>query len=236
VTQNGELGMVIMSDPAQTGRTEPGLLARLSSIRFDKWTALDLIERIFVTVLFAHFAGRMFVAYHAEANIGIVLLVISEVLVMLLVLTRGRTEKISVNPTDWILAFAGTTAPLLAVPSLQNPIISAQLCVGLMLMGLCLQVSAKVILWTSFGIVAANRGVKIHGPYRFIRHPMYAGYVVTHIGFLLGFPSLRNAILYLAALAIQIARLKREERILMLDPAYQAYSSRVRYRLLPGLF
>jgi protein-S-isoprenylcysteine O-methyltransferase Ste14 len=47
---------------------------------------------------------------------------------------------------------------------------------------------------------------------------------------------LRNAILYLAALAIQIARLKREERILMLDPAYQAYAARVRYRLLPGLF
>ncbi len=236
MTQNGELGMVIMSDPAQTERTERGLFARISSIHFDKWTVLDLIERIFVTILFAHFAGKMFVAYSADANIGIVLLVISEVLVMLLVLTRGKTEKISVNPTDWILAFAGTTAPLLAVPSLQNPIVPPQLCIGLMLMGLCFQVSAKVILWSSFGIVAANRGVKIHGPYRFVRHPMYAGYVVTHIGFLLGFPSLRNAILYLAALAIQIARLKREERILMLDPAYQAYSERVRYRLLPGLF
>jgi protein-S-isoprenylcysteine O-methyltransferase Ste14 len=103
-------------------------------------------------------------------------------------------------------------------------------------MGLCLQTSAKLILWKSFGIVAANRGVKVAGPYRFIRHPIYAGYVLTHIGFLLGFPSLRNAILYLVALMIQSARLMREERILLQDPAYRAYAARTRYRLLPGLY
>ncbi len=34
----------------------------------------------------------------------------------------------------------------------------------------------KVLLGLSFGVVAANRGVKIGGPYSFIRHPMYAGY------------------------------------------------------------
>jgi protein-S-isoprenylcysteine O-methyltransferase Ste14 len=223
--------MVIMSDPGA-----PGLLARISSIRLDKWTVLDLIERVLVTALFAHFASIMLVAYSASANIGIALVTISELLVLFLILTRGKTDKISVNPADWMLAFAGTVAPLFATPSLHNPVVPVQLCVGLMLMGLCLQISAKFILWRSFGIVAANRGVKIHGPYRFIRHPIYAGYVVTHIGFLLDSPSLRNAALYLAALAIQIARLKREERILMLDPAYQAYSASVRFRLLPGLF
>lgn len=220
-----------MSDPAA-----PGLFARISSIRFDKWMVLDLIERILVTALFVHFAGKMFVAYSAFANIGVVLLVISEVLVLFLILTRGRTDKISVNPADWILAFTGTVAPLLATPSMPNPVVPVQLCIGLMLMGLCLQISAKFILWRSFGIVAANRGVKIHGPYRFIRHPIYAGYFVTHVGFLLDSPSLWNTVLYLTALAIQIARLKREERILMLDPTYQTYSASVRYRLLPGLF
>ena len=59
---------------------------------------------------------------------------------------------------------------------------------------------------------------------------------MKHIGFLLGFPSVQNSILYLAALAIQVARLNREERILRQDPVYQEFASRVRYRLLPGLF
>jgi protein-S-isoprenylcysteine O-methyltransferase Ste14 len=225
-----------MNDPAQNDTVERGLVAKLVSIRFDKWTVLDLAERVFVTVLFANFAGKMLVAYHDWKNIGFLLIVFSEVLVMLLVLTRGRTTAISTNWLDWVLAFAGTTAPLLAIPVVSNPILSGEVCIGVMLLGFCLQISAKVILWQSFGIVPANRGIKNSGPYRFIRHPIYAGYVITHIGFMLGFPSLRNAILYLAALAIQIARIKREENLLMQDPEYQSYAARVHYRLVPGLF
>jgi len=178
----------------------------------------------------------MLTAYHDQPSVGIVLLVISEVLVIGLVLTRGLSKTMSDNPLDWLLAFAGSSAPLLAVPAIENPVIPANICLILMITGMCIQISAKVVLWRSFGLVAANRGVKVDGPYRFVRHPMYAGYVLTHIGFLLGFPSVQNSILYLAALAIQVARLNREERILRQDPVYQEFASRVRYRLLPGLF
>jgi protein-S-isoprenylcysteine O-methyltransferase Ste14 len=229
------MGKISMQEPADIKQGERGFFPRILG-DFDRWAALDFAERAFVTAMFAIFAGKMLLAYHQRPNIAIALLVVSEVLVLLLVLMRGRTQSISTSPLDWTLAFAGSVAPLLAVPALQNPIIQQQICVGLMLMGLCLQTSAKLILWKSFGIVAANRGVKIGGPYRFIRHPIYAGYVLTHIGFLLGFPSMRNAILYLVALVIQTARLMREERILLQDPAYRAYAARTRYRLIPGLY
>jgi protein-S-isoprenylcysteine O-methyltransferase Ste14 len=65
---------------------------------------------------------------------------------------------------------------------------------------------------------------------------MYAGYTLTHIGFLLGFPSLQNALLYLTALLIDIARLVREERILNQDTHFRQYADRVTYRLLPLVF
>jgi protein-S-isoprenylcysteine O-methyltransferase Ste14 len=65
---------------------------------------------------------------------------------------------------------------------------------------------------------------------------MYAGYTLTHIGFLLGFPSLQNSLLYFTVFLIEIARLVREELILNQDPLYREYASRVRYRLLPGVF
>jgi protein-S-isoprenylcysteine O-methyltransferase Ste14 len=65
---------------------------------------------------------------------------------------------------------------------------------------------------------------------------MYAGYTLTQIGFLLAMPSALNAVLYALALAFQVARIHREERVLRLDPAYRAFADQVRYRLLPGVF
>ena len=102
--------------------------------------------------------------------------------------------------------------------------------------GLYIEISAKLILGRRFGIVAANRGVQDSGPYRFVRHPMYLGYTIVHAGFLLGFPSLWNAVLYGAELAIQIVRLLREERLLNNDASYRDYAQRVPYRLLPLVF
>jgi len=84
--------------------------------------------------------------------------------------------------------------------------------------------------------MAANRGVKRHGPYRLIRHPMYLGYAVTQIGFALLNPVWSNFLIYGAAFGLQIFRLKAEEGLLVQDPIYAAYMQRVRYRLAPGLF
>jgi protein-S-isoprenylcysteine O-methyltransferase Ste14 len=49
-------------------------------------------------------------------------------------------------------------------------------------------------------------------------------------------PSLLNAILYASALALQIVRILREERILCQDQHYRDFAARVSYRLLPGVF
>ena len=127
-------------------------------------------------------------------------------------------------------------APLLVAPAAASTFIPSTIATALMFSGMITQISAKAVLWRSFGLVPANRGIKTKGPYRFVRHPMYAGYTLTHIGFLLGFPSLQNSLLYLTAFLIEVARLLREELILSQDPLYREYAARVRYRLLPGVF
>ena len=68
--------------------------------------------------------------------------------------------------------------------------------------------------------------------------PMYAGYTILHhgMGFLLGFPSFWNIVLYSTELAIQLARLLREELLLNEDQNYRAYATRVRYRVIPLVF
>src|SRR5260370_34994067 len=143
---------------------------------------------------------------------------------------------VSTDPLDWALSLIAVNAPLLAAPAAASTFMPSQIATSLMLTGMIIQISAKVVLWRSYGLVPANPGIKTGGPYRFVRHPMYAGYSLTHIGFLLGFPSLHNSLLYLVAFLIEIARLIREERILSKDLLYRKYATRVRYRLLPGVF
>src|SRR5438093_1166549 len=84
-----------------------------------------------------------------------------------------------------------------------------------------------------FGLAAANRGVKRAGPYRLLRHPMYAGYALTQIAFLLLNPGLWNLAVYALSWGVQVLRIRAEERVLLEDPAYRAYAGEVRYRLLP---
>jgi protein-S-isoprenylcysteine O-methyltransferase Ste14 len=107
---------------------------------------------------------------------------------------------------------------------------------ALQLLGTVFQLHGKAVLGRSFGIVAANRGVVVGGPYRLVRHPIYLGYLVTHAGFLLSNWSPRNLAVYAAAYFFQVARIYAEERILSGDEKYREYSAIVRYRLIPGLF
>ena len=215
--------------------------------------ALDLAERLAVLLLFALFVQRMLprltslvlietaqpelIWRAADVNAQALLLVIGEGLAVALILLRRRSATQSQHPLDWLLSFGAVSAPLLFTrPAAAGTLVPAALATALMLAGLLLQITGKLALWRSFGLLPANRGVRTRGPYRVLRHPIYAGYTLTHIGFLLGFPSLPNALLYGALLAVEVARLLREEAILKRDPDYRAYAARVRYRLLPGVF
>jgi protein-S-isoprenylcysteine O-methyltransferase Ste14 len=49
-------------------------------------------------------------------------------------------------------------------------------------------VCGKLSLGRSFGLAPANRGV-VSTTYRFARHPIYLGYLITHLGFLVANPT-----------------------------------------------
>ena len=219
---------------------------------FSRAQVLDFTERAVVLILFLYFANNMFPRFAAlilteiahpellwlaaSTNLQAALLVISESLGVFLILMRHPTTIVSTRPFDWALSLMAVNAPLLVAPAAASTLIPLEFATTLMAAGMVTQIAAKAALWRSFGLVPANRGIRTKGPYRIVRHPMYAGYTLTHIGFLLGFPSLQNSLLYLAVFLIEIVRIFREELILKTDPLYSAYASRVRYRLLPGVF
>jgi protein-S-isoprenylcysteine O-methyltransferase Ste14 len=196
---------------------------------------LDGVERGVVALLFAWFVYNILSDVIANGNLVSLVLLISETAVLIFVLLRRSTLDITRSKLDWALGFAGTIVPLVVLPA-PGPILSPLLILAVTVAGAALQVTAKFFLRRSFGIVAANRGVKIGGPYRLIRHPMYAGYMLTQLGFLLSNPSSWNLAVYSLAWAAQLGRILVEERLLLQDQIYRDLATRVPYRLIPRLF
>ncbi|MBC8509127.1 MAG: isoprenylcysteine carboxylmethyltransferase family protein [Anaerolineales bacterium] len=75
------------------------------------------------------------------------------------------------------------------------------------------------------------------GPYRIVRHPGYAGHVLSLLGIVLALSSLWTIIPAVVALVIAVIRTALEDRTLQEElPGYQEYTRRVRYRLFPGIY
>ncbi|MEO6152026.1 MAG: methyltransferase [Croceibacterium sp.] len=193
---------------------------------------LDRAEQVMILGLWALMLERVINADNAFAP----LLIMSETAIAFFVLVRRPTTQISLRLGDWLLAITATAAPLLIFPGAAGPAILGALAIVLVFVGTCFQLWAKLALRRSFGVAPANRGIKATGPYRFMRHPMYAGYLASHIGLIMVMPSFLNAAIYAIAWWAQILRLLAEERLLSEDPAYRAFMQTTRYRLIPGLF
>jgi protein-S-isoprenylcysteine O-methyltransferase Ste14 len=75
------------------------------------------------------------------------------------------------------------------------------------------------------------------GPYRFVRHPGYAGAILQSVGSPLLLGSIWALLPAVTAGALMIARTWFEDRMLMAElPGYVGYARQVRHRLVPGIW
>ena len=193
---------------------------------------LDRAEQIGIVVFWSAFAWRMLQSTNPYAF----WVTISEFAVLVFTLLRRPSKEISVNLGDWLLACTATFAPLMLLPADDSFPEIADFGLFLLIVGNVWQCWAKFVLRRSFGIAPANRGIKVSGPYRYMRHPMYAGYLFVHLGALALMFSWHNVLIYLIGWTAQIRRILAEERLLGEDPVYAEYMGQVRWRLIPGLF
>lgn len=194
----------------------------------------DRIEQVTVAALNALLLARIWPHDLSAQSLFSLLLLVSEGAVLVFLLLRRPTDRISLKPGDWLLAAGGSFLPLLV--STGGTAISPAVGAVFMLVGIAVHVGAKLSLNVSFGLVAANRGVKQAGAYNVVRHPMYAGYMLTHIAFLLLQPSWWNLTIYASNWVLLILRIRAEEKVLGTDERYRAFAARVRYRLIPGVY
>jgi protein-S-isoprenylcysteine O-methyltransferase Ste14 len=195
--------------------------------------AIDIGERLIVISLFAIFVVR--ISHTIQMRPYNILAVISEGFSVYFIVVRRAASAVTMRPLDWLAALIGTSLPMF-VHAGGEPLMPPAIGTVFMSAGLMLAIWAKASLRHSFGMAAANRGPVSSGPYRGIRHPMYAGYILVYLGFFLNNPLLWNIAIYGTAIAFQIARIMAEERILTLDSKYADYRAHVRHRLVPGVF
>lgn len=87
--------------------------------------------------------------------------------------------------------------------------------------------------------IQEERGQRVcsSGPYRLVRHPGYIGMIVYSFAMSFGLGSWWAAIPALLVAAGFVVRTALEDRTLQAElPGYTEYASRVRYRLVPGVW
>jgi protein-S-isoprenylcysteine O-methyltransferase Ste14 len=196
----------------------------------------DLVAKICILTLFSAMATRIAMNFVETGHITGLLLLASEALVVAFTLVRRPAEVVDRTWKARALTVFSTFCPPLLRPVAVAALAPESLTVVISAVGLMIVVVGKMSLGRSFGLTPANRGVVCSGMYRFVRHPIYLGYLVTHVGFVVAYPALWNVGVLVAADIALMLRAICEERTLARDPSYRAYMDRVRWRVIPGVF
>jgi len=195
----------------------------------------ELAAKVFILTLFSGMAMRLAQNAAETGHVTGMLMLASEALVVALTLIRRTAGVVDRSWQARLLTTVSMVGPLMVVPA-AAALAAEAATVTSTAAGLMIVVMGKLSLGRSFGLTPANRGIVSTGLYRFLRHPIYLGYLITHVGFFLANAGMWNLIVLLAADVALMARAVCEEKTLAQDPAYRSYMTRARWRVVPGLF
>jgi len=218
---------VLAGSPGVTSQPEAGIARR---------DFADRAAKIFVVALFTMMAVNLGVDFAQTGRSTGLLLLASEALVVVLTICRRAPLAVDRSFRARALTTMSLVGPPLVQPATTLPLASEMFTAVFAAIGLLIVIGGKMSLGRSFGLMPANRGIVSTGLYSVVRHPIYLGYLITHVGFVLAHPTLWNlAVLGTSDLAL-LTRAVCEERTLEHAAEYRAYQERVRWRVVPGLF
>ncbi len=202
-------------------------------MKIDKNFIIEVIGRAILLLFYFNLLRNHSVALIQYHKISSLLYIVLESLILILVLFRAAPVRFSASPWDWLIALAGTLAPILIQPTgnADNP-----LGIIIQLLGMLITSAGVISLNKSFGVVPAEREIKTMGMYKFVRHPLYLGYLISNLGVLLNHFSEMNCFYIALGLVIQIIRITREEKFLSQNPSYVEFKQTTRWRLVPYIW
>ena len=152
-------------------------------------------------------------------------------------LRRGPAVATSSSVTAHAAAVAATWLPF-ALPLVRGtpPGRADQVASDVLLaVGLAWSLWSLRVLGRNLSVLAQARDLASKGPYRWVRHPLYTGELVSTLGIMIAMNSLAAAACWVALCALQVYRALREEQLLAQTlPAYREYRGRTA-ALVPGL-
>ena len=201
---------------------------RLASILASR--TAHIFSGVFLALLYGIFAYAHLISFLKTQQVSMILFFLAETLVVLFYIFRSKPITISVSGFDWLVAIIGTFTPLLLRPAEWGLLPLAKYAI---IVGVIIQIVSLISLNQSFALVAAKRKIKTGWMYRFVRHPIYASYCLTFLGYVLTNTTSVNVLVYLVSMTFLCIRIVREEKHLVHDPLYAEYMSKVRYRIIP---
>ncbi len=199
-------------------------------------TALEMVGRAFVGSLFVLMSINLLQEFLRTHHLTGLLLLVSESLVVVLTVMRRPAVQVDRSASARIVTTLALLGPPLLRTTTGTPLMADEFTALISAAGVAFVIAGKLTLGRSFGIVPANRGVVVKGPYALVRHPIYAGYLITHVAFIAAHPTPWNVAVVLIGDAALIVRALFEERVLQRDEQYREYCGRVSWHLVPGVF
>jgi protein-S-isoprenylcysteine O-methyltransferase Ste14 len=147
---------------------------------------------------------------------------------------RKNARAFTTRKRDYLYTILGFSAPILFQPSPYSG--PAVLGASLEVCGLVFVAGAFLYLNRSFGLSPQNRGIKTGGVYRIVRHPMYLGYILAEVGYVLDNFSDFNLFVLTVSVLFLLLRLGAEERLLSRDRNYRKYCRITRWKVVPLLY
>ena len=196
----------------------------------------DLAARAAVATLFLWLAYRIGVDVLETGRLSLLPYLFNELLVVVLTVTRRYAVHVDRSSMARVATIVATFGPLVAQPDARYVVFAESAVLPLSVLGVAIVVAAKLSLGRSFGLLPANRGIVSSGVYRVVRHPIYLGYLFTHLSFLMANASPWNALVLVLADFALFIRVGAEERVLSVDQGYRKYCALVRWRVVPGIY
>ena len=162
-----------------------------------------------------------------------------QLILAVLIIIRYRRVAATVGLYPRIVALLGSFLFVLVIPFLSrhDPMSGLEI-ISLLLMlgGSILSTVVLLALGRSFSILPEARRLVTYGPYRLVRHPLYATELIFMLGLVIQFTLWPAVIVFLIQLLIQLERMRIEEQLLSRTfPEYGMYAGRTA-RLIPGLY